>query len=49
VPEEIIAGHNQHFRVLDVVPFEEEEVAVRGVATGRSGVARNPVERIIRL
>jgi hypothetical protein len=23
--EEIIAGNNQHFRVLDVVPFDEEE------------------------
>ena len=22
--EEIIGGHNQHFRVVDVVPFEEE-------------------------
>lgn len=23
--EEIIAGGNQHFRVLDVVPFDEED------------------------
>jgi hypothetical protein len=23
--EEIIAGSNEHFRVLDVVPFEEED------------------------
>jgi hypothetical protein len=23
--EEIIAGKNEHFRVLDVVPFEEED------------------------
>jgi hypothetical protein len=23
--EEIIAGNNEHFRVLDVVPFEEED------------------------
>jgi hypothetical protein len=25
VGEEIIADKNQHFRVLDVVPFEEED------------------------
>ena len=25
VDEEIIAGDNQRFRVLDVVPFEEED------------------------
>ena len=23
--EEIIAGDHQHFRVLDIVPFEEED------------------------
>ena len=23
--EEIIAGNNQHFRVVDVVPFDEED------------------------
>jgi hypothetical protein len=23
--EEIIAGKNEHFRVVDVVPFEEED------------------------
>jgi hypothetical protein len=23
--EEIIAGRNKHFRVVDVVPFEEED------------------------
>ena len=23
--EEIIAGSNEHFRVVDVVPFEEED------------------------
>jgi len=23
--EEIIAGNNQHFRVIDVMPFEEED------------------------
>jgi len=33
--EEIIAGSNEHFRGADAVPFEEDESAVRGAATGR--------------
>jgi hypothetical protein len=28
--EEIIAGNNQRFRVLDVVPFEEEDLKYVG-------------------
>jgi hypothetical protein len=37
--EEIIAGDNQHFRVLDVVPFEEEdESPFVGLLAGRGGV-----------
>jgi hypothetical protein len=33
--EEVIAGSNERFRVLDVVPFDEEEVASRWAAAGR--------------
>lgn len=29
--EEIIAGKNEHFRVVDVVPFEEEGSRVVGL------------------
>ena len=37
--EEIIAGNNLRFRVVDFVPFEEEgRVAFRGAATGRDGL-----------
>jgi hypothetical protein len=42
--EEIIAGNNQRFRVLDVVPFEEEDESpfVRA-ATGRADLAERPL------
>ena len=37
--DEIIAGSNERFRVVDVVRFEEEDDAVRGAAASRGGVA----------
>jgi hypothetical protein len=37
--EEIIAGRNKRFRVLDVAPFaQEDESAFVGLAAGRSGL-----------
>jgi hypothetical protein len=48
--EEIIAGNNQHFRVVDVVPFDEEDEspfvgmlkveAAFGVSRAKPGLGR---------
>jgi hypothetical protein len=45
--EEIIAGSNQHFRVLDVVSIDEEDES-RFVPTGRGRVARTGRSALLR-
>jgi hypothetical protein len=48
--EEILVGNDRRFRVLDVVPFEEEdEVALRGAVAGRGRVATPSLLRLFRV
>ena len=41
--EEIIAGSNQRFRVVDVVPFDEEDSPFVGMPEGRGCVGSSVV------
>ena len=46
--EEILVGNGRRFRVLDVVPFEEEdESPFVGLATGRGGITAGAASRML--